>query len=354
LLDPIGFTTAPTDRDGAQIVAIPPWRPDCATEIDVIEEVGRHHGFANIAPVVAKSVHPGGLTDRQLDRRLVRQVLVGAGMYEAMPYPFLAPGDLERCGLDPDGLTITNPLASEESVLRTSLRPGLLTAVAYNTSHRSFGVRLFEVGHVYRRTVPTAPLPDEREQVAAVIAGDDARAAVRLWRELEAAIGLKGIEIDAGEAAGLHPGRTAALVHDSDVLGWVGEIDPDVLARFSIPERVAWLEVDLDAVLAMPRAERRYRRVSRYPSSDLDLAFLLADAIPAARLTAALRESAEDVEEVRLFDVYRGAGVPEGSRSLAYRLRIQAPDRTLTDTDLAAVRERAVEAAAGAGATLRG
>ena len=131
------------------LVTVPTWRYDCTVEVDLIEEVARIHGYSRIAKTVPKSPHPGGLTPLQQDRRLVRQVLVGVGASEAMPNPFLAPGDLGRAGLDPRGITIANPLASEESVLRTSLLPGLLKAVAYNESHRNAGVSLFEIGHVY-------------------------------------------------------------------------------------------------------------------------------------------------------------------------------------------------------------
>jgi phenylalanyl-tRNA synthetase beta chain len=155
--------------------------------------------------------------------------------------------------------------------------------------------------------------------------------------------------------AGLHATRTARLVAaDGTVLGAVGEIDPGVLERHGIAERVAWLEVDLEPMVARARPDRPYRRVSRYPSSDIDLAFVLDEAVPAATLTAALRAAGGDlVADLRLFDVYRGPAVPEGHRSLAYRLRLQAADRTLTDADVAEVRERCIEAAAAVGAALR-
>ena len=120
-------------------VTIPTWRPDCAVEIDVIEEVARIYGYSRIEQTVPTSPHPGALERVQQDRRLLRQVVVGLGAPEAMPKPFLAPDDLGRAGLEPTGISITNPLAAEESVLRTSLLPGLLKAVAYNESHRNDG-----------------------------------------------------------------------------------------------------------------------------------------------------------------------------------------------------------------------
>ncbi len=187
LLASIGFEVSTGDDDDL-LVTVPTWRYDCTVEVDLIEEVARMHGYSRIAKTVPKSPHPGGLTQRQQDRRLVRQVLVGLGASEAMPNPFLAPGDLGRAGLDPRGITIANPLASEESVLRTSLLPGLLKAVAYNESHRNAGVQLFEIGHVYGVPAPGEPLPDEREMLGVALAGRDATAARAVWDELAAAL----------------------------------------------------------------------------------------------------------------------------------------------------------------------
>ena len=147
LLDPIGYTVSGTGdtRD----VVLPTWRLDSTDEVDVIEEVARHHGYDRLGKTVPKSVVHGELSVRQQRRRLARQVLLGLGISEAMPNPFLAPDTLAKAGLLRRRSAITNPLVAEESVLRTSLRPGLLGAIAYNESHRRAGVALFEIGHVY-------------------------------------------------------------------------------------------------------------------------------------------------------------------------------------------------------------
>ena len=350
LIEPIGFAV-----DGEQ-VTMPPWRPDCTSEIDIVEEVARHYGYDRLGKTVPASAHPGGLTPLQHTRRIVRQVLVGGGLDEAMPNPFLAPGDLERTGLAGDGITISNPLAVEESILRTSLRPGLLKAVVYNVSHRNAGVGLFEIGHIYLPPPAGQLLPDEREVIAAVMAGREAPAAVELWAELANTLGVTGVEVEAAAIPGLHATRSARLVEgDGVLLGTVGEVDPAVLEAWAITERVAWLDVDLLPLHSRSDPDRPYRRVSRFPSSDTDLAFVVPEDVPAAALTAALQAAVADLlADLHLFDVYRGPAVPAGHRSLAYHLRLQAPDRTLTDADVAAVRERAVAAASAAvGATLR-
>lgn len=355
LLDPIGFTVGATS-DGVQAVNLPPWRPDCETEIDVIEEIARHYGYARIGKTVPPSSHPGMLSPYQVDRRFVREVLLGAGCTEAMPNPFLAPGDLERCGLAATGLRITNPLVAEESVLRTSLLPGLVKAIAYNASHRNPGVRLYELGHVYRPPLPGEPLPDEREMVGVVLAGHDAMAAMDVWVELRAALALEGVAIEAGGVPGLHASRAAQLRGPAgEELGALGEIDPFVLEAHGITERVGWLELDLGVLLGLPHGASTYRTVSRFPSSDIDLAFVLDDAVPAAQLSARLRVAAGPLlDDLALFDVYRGPGIDAGTRSLAYRLRLQASDHTLTDAEVAVVRQACIDAAAVVGARLRG
>jgi phenylalanyl-tRNA synthetase beta chain len=268
--------------------------------------------------------------------------------------PFLAPTDLRRSGLTDDGITITNPLIADESVLRTSLLPGLLKTLAYNESHRVLGAGLFEIGHVFRRPATEQPLPDEREHLAAAVAGEEAPAAVQLWESLASALAINERELRAAEVPGLHPTRTAEILVQGEVVGAVGEVDPGVLAAHGISERVAWLEVDLGRLLDLPHGERPYRLVSRYPSSDVDLALSTPDGVPAADVERAIRAAAGDLlVSLQLFDVYRGQGVETGQRSLAYRLRLQAADRTLTDTEVAEVRQRCIAAAAAAGASLR-
>ena len=353
LLAPIGFDSTPSGDD--LDVTVPSWRPDSSTEIDVIEEIGRHYGYERIGAVVPPAVHFGGLSDRQADRRATRDVLVGLGLSEALPMPFLAPDDVQRSELPHEVITITNPLIADESVMRPSLLPGLLKTIAYNESHRSFGVGLFELGHVFRVPRQPQPLPDEREHLAFAIAGEEAPVAVELWESLAQALAVPDRALVTAAAPGLHPTRTATIVVAGEELGSVGEVHPRVLEAFGVAERVAWLEVDLGRLLELPHGARPYRPVSRFPSSDVDLAFETPDAVPAADVERALRDGAGALlVRVELFDVYRGAGVADGARSLAFRLRFQADDRTLTDADIAAAREHAIDAVTRAtGATLR-
>jgi phenylalanyl-tRNA synthetase beta chain len=358
-LAPIGFEAEPV-REGVLEVVIPTFRPDADREIDVIEEVARHHGYGNIARTMPSSPRVGGLTPYQRDRRFVHEILAGAGCTEAFELSLLAPGELERAGIGGDALVLANPLVREESVLRTSMLPGMLRAIAFNASHQRHDVRLFEIGHVYPKPAsPDQLLPDERERVAVALAGQggDAVGATRVWRILERALRLDGIRMEAASVPGLHPTRTARLLtRDGDELGVVGEVDPDVVLDHGIEGRIGWLDCDLARLLTAPRRSEQARAVSRFPTSDIDLAFAVDEETPAGAIEATVRESAGPLlVELRLFDVYRGPGLADGTRSLAYRLRFCALDHTLTDDEVAEARRRCIEAVEAAHpARLRG
>jgi phenylalanyl-tRNA synthetase beta chain len=355
LLEPIGFSASP---DGADLVVAPPsFRPDALAEIDVVEEVARHHGYANVARTTPRPSQVGRLTPYQRDRRLAREILSGAGLSEAAVGPLLGPGDHPRAGLPESTIVASDPLIREESVLRASLRPGLLRAVAFNRDRRTADVRLFEIGHVWpgggsvptehaSSAVPGTGLPDEREVVGAIVAGAgaDATGAVQLLRRLAAGLRVP-ISLSAGSTPGLHPTRTASVVAGGAAIGWVGEIDPSVVSAWGLDGRVGWFEVELPALLTARQPAERARPVSRFPSSDLDLAFAVASGEPAGAVEATLRQAGgELLESVVLFDVYRGPGLTEGTRSLAYRLRFVAQDHTLTDGELGELRANCIAA----------
>jgi phenylalanyl-tRNA synthetase beta chain len=349
LISGLGFGS--TGHDPLK-VAVPSWRPDCTEEVDITEEVARQYSYGKIGKTVPKSAMHGRLSPVQARRRRLREVLLGLGLDEAMPNPFLADDDLMRAGLGGPAVRIVNSLVAEESILRTSLRPGLLKAVAFNESHRRSDAGLFEIGQAY--PPGDGELPAEFEQLAVVLAGRDATAAMNVWREVAAAMGF-GARVDqSNPPLGLHPTRSATLSLGRDVIGVVGEVHPDVLDAYGVDQRVAVLELNLSVLLANEAKVPMWKPTSRYPSSDLDLAFATPDSVTAEKVEKAIKQAAGALlVDLALFDVYRGPGLPVDTRSLAYRLRLQALDRTLSDTELTDLRNKVVAGVAKLGATLR-
>jgi phenylalanyl-tRNA synthetase beta chain len=398
LLDPIGFTTQVGEPEHLRVL-VPTNRPDVRPAPygidDVIEEVARMFGYANIPRHSPTWPQPGHLTSLQRSRRLAKSVLCGLGASEGWTNTFVSEEAHQRVGLTGPAVRVSNPLIAEEPFLRRSLMPGLLGALAYNASRRQGAIRLFEVGVVFSHPGEGAPrvversgsggaqaalLPGERELLSAVFAydTDDARSAVAAWHVLADAFRLSGVRLVAAEEGelappGLHPTRSARLVAQASAqqtgrtIGTVGEIDPDVAASFGLTyatgagvasRRIGWLEVDLGLLLDEDVVTRRAMvaaAVSRFPSSDIDLALVVEDRVPADAVAEALGAAAGDLlESVALFDVYRGPGIAEGRRSLAFRLRFCSLDHTLTDDEVGELRARCIEAAAREfGATLR-
>lgn len=371
-LSAIGFRV--TDRaDGNLGVSVPTFRPDCEREIDLIEEVARLAGYASIPRRIPASPRSGGLTSYQRERRRVKGIAAYAiGAAEAWTPTFVPPGDHARVGLHEPCLRVANPVAVEESILRATILPGLLSAAARNVSHRNTEIRLFEVGHVFAAPVRDTPsVPDEREVLALLVAADSAStpdggsAAMVAWRLLEGALRLDGVVVDQSQPVpGLHPGRSARLVSGGTPVGTLGEVAPEVVAAFGCgPGRYGFLEVALGweslagrfgergagILTTVPRRSSETWEPSHFPSADVDLAFVVPEDVPAAEVLSTLRHAAGgDAETVELFDVYRGPELTPGTRSLAFRLRLVSGTRTLTDADIHTVRDRCIDGVASA------
>jgi phenylalanyl-tRNA synthetase beta chain len=381
LIAPLGFEAVP-DGGGDHLVSVPTWRPDCEREVDLIEEVARIYGYEKIArSLPSRPAGATGLTSYQKARRLAREVLTGAGASEAWTTTFVSAADLAQAGLAAEAaLELENPLDQSQGLLRTSLLPGLLRTARFNIERQAGAVSLFELGSVFRRSLPgdePGPVTGviEREQLGlvAVGAGADATYAVRAWETLAAGLRLgpgavsfhpvgPGATSEARREGALaaygslHPGRRAAIVVDARQLGTVGELAPEIAARYDLPGRVAVMIVDLAPLLASRSQGWSARAVSRYPASDLDMAFSVGEDVAAGTLGETVRESAGELAEaVVLFDVWRDPSLGGARRSLAFRARLRAADRTLTDKEVAEVRVRVAAAALERhGADLRG
>ncbi len=386
LLTPLGIEATPSseDADSTLRVTVPTYRPDIRPfpmgEADIAEEVARTYGFARLPRRMPAWPQPGRLTDRQRDRRLLKDVLCGLGATEAWTTAFVSESDQVDAGFDPPYVEVANPLVEAERFLRSSMAPGLMRAVLYNTERRQGDVRLFEVGTVFQLPEGPAvdpeggPLANTSECLSAVFAwdGDDAWTAVAAWRTIAEALGLAEWAMWDHTRVGrtsrvLHDYRSASLVsivtepggdagasvHPTFV-GVLGELDPYLVGRFGLlnpdgrPRRVGWLDLDIGVLLdrrRVPRRPEESRPISRFPSSDIDLAFSVKDSIPAGAVERTLRTSGGDLlESVELFDVYRGPSVGEGGRSLAFRLRFCALDRTLTDDEIGGLRSSCIRA----------
>jgi phenylalanyl-tRNA synthetase beta chain len=221
----------------------------------------------------------------------------------------------------------------------------LLKTLAYNESHRLTGLRLFELGHVYRQPEKPQPLPDEREQLVSVLAGNQAGEVVNIWSALADALAFDDYELITDSSPGFHATRTSRIEIQGRIVGFLGEIDPLVLSLFEVSERVACLEVDIDDLLSISHGQRSYVPFSRFPSSDIDLAFEVDEVISSNEVKKCLQKQAGALlANINLFDIFRGEAVSEGRRSLAFKLRLQAEDRTLTDAEVAKVHSECIEA----------
>ncbi|GAA3580306.1 phenylalanine--tRNA ligase subunit beta [Microlunatus spumicola] len=382
--------------DGSDVLTVlpPTWRPDLRDPYDFVEEVGRLVGFENITPVVPLAPPGRGLTRSQRDRRAVTARLATVGAVEVLNFPFLSVTELDRLGLPADDRrrslnTLVNPLSDTQPALRTTLLPGLFGAVARNTSRGLDDLAVFETGSVFFAAVPpvAAPRPpvdrrpdeaelermddalgDQPRMLAAVLTGDWLRAgwrgpaqpagwtqAVALAEEAAAAVGTT-LDRRPVEHAPWHPGRCAELrlTQTDVVVGYAGELHPQVCVAFGLPPRTSALELELDVLLAGAPDRGEVAPLSSYPVAKEDVALVVDEAVAAEDVAEALRRGGGALlESLELFDVFRGPQIGEGRKSLAYALRFRAFGRTLTTAEVAAARDAAVAATAELGAVQR-
>ena len=308
-------------------VTVPTWRArDVTREIDLVEEVARVHGLEKIPfTLPRRSAMFGRLTKGQRLRRVVEDTLVAAGFFEVYTFSLAAEDP------SPHAVRLPDPLTSEHAVLRTTLLEGLVGAARHNVAAGNEGTALFELARVYLPSVEK--LPEERWRVGGIAEGGFARAkgAVEL---LHAALHVEP-RFERTQEPFLHPGKAARVE-----AGWLGELHPALLDG-------TWnvFELDLETLFAAVPERLEYEDVITYPAVRQDLAFVVDEDVAAADLVAAAREAAgPELREMRVFDVYRGGQVPEGRKSLAFGVAFQSPERTLSDEDARALRERIVAA----------
>ncbi|HEX4907268.1 MAG TPA: phenylalanine--tRNA ligase subunit beta [Actinomycetes bacterium] len=358
--------------DPRTVLAVPPsWRFDLELWADLEEEVARGRGYDQL-PATLPAATGGRLTAEQRLRRQARTALAGMGVTEVQTYPFLSQVAFDRLELPADDprrrtLRLVNPISEEAPELRTTLLPGLAEAAGRNLARGLDGVAVYELGAVFL-PVRDRELPDEPLTLGVLLAGqapagrfDDPRRpfdfadAKGVAEGLVAALGVPGVGYRAEEPPPYHPGRCAAVLLDDRPVGLLGQLHPRVAVAWELPAATFAVELELAPLLAAVPRMRPAPTPSPYPELTFDVAFLVPPGVAASDLEAALREAGGDLlTRLTLFDAYEGPPLPSGHRNLAYRVALQAADRTLTDADGAAIRDRmAALAAARTQAVLR-
>jgi phenylalanyl-tRNA synthetase beta chain len=363
ILGALEFTTAEVP-DGLEVTVPAFRRTDVTREVDLIEEVARLDGLDKL-PVTLPSRHgvSGRLTARQRLRRRAADVLAAQGLHEIVGWSFTHPGLADRLRLGDDHplrrtVRLANPLSADLSVLRTTLLGSLLDTARHNRARGAASLRLFEAGAVYLPT-EAGQLPREPHNVGVVLAGGVRRPS---WRDAHPPavdfFAVKGVlegllgalradwKLEVSPEPFLHPGRAARIVVAGADAGWIGEIHPLVAAEWDLRDTVAAFELDLDAVPEPPVAP--YRELSDFPDVREDLAVVVSDRVTAAELIEVVRRAGGRLlAGAEVFDVYRDPErLGEGNVSLAVALTYRAPDRTLTDEEVAQRRDAIAKAVA--------
>jgi phenylalanyl-tRNA synthetase beta chain len=338
------------ERQGEDFIVTPPsHRFDMEIEEDLIEEIARLHGYDNIpAPPPKAQLAMLPLPENRRGPMAVRHLLAERGYFEVVTFSFVeAAWEADFAG-NADPIQLANPIASQMGVMRTTLIGGLVGVLAANRKRQTERVRVFEVGRVFSRDATGQPVAGFRQpvRVGGLWAGSalpeqwgaPARAVdfYDVKGDLEALLGAsRRLTFARAAHPALHPGRSAQVLLDGEAIGFVGELHPQWVQKYELGTAPVVFEVELDAWLAA--AMPAYREVSRFPTVTRDLALTVAREQPLAPLLDALRgRAAGIVSDIRLFDVYQGKGLPEGQKSLAFRIVMQHTERTLEDAEVEA------------------
>lgn len=356
------FTTV-TVEPGIIDVAVPTFRVDLEREIDLVEEVARLNGYGRIETTMPRArVFSDRPSQHQRMERRGRDLMVGQGFNEVITFSFMAPGALDRMMLGPeDGrrsvVALRNPLVDEQAVMRTTLLPGLLEAASRNLNYRSLDLRLFELRRVYLR-VEGEQLPNEPLVLAGLMTGRrypegwnqekhpldfyDVKGVVETVLD---AFSVSGATYSSGDAdVFYHPGKSCTVRCGDSMLGSLGELHPDVQDNFGIDQPVFYFELDFERLLSAARGAAAVVPPSRFPDTFRDIAMLVADETPAAdivRCISGLR--IREIESAAVFDLYKGAHVPEGKKSIAVRVRYRSTEKTLSDDEVSPLHQKVID-----------
>ncbi len=359
-----GTTAPPVDEQIAWGVELPTWRLDIEREIDLIEEIARIYGynkFANSLPSFS-----GGVIElpNAGKEATIRSELLALGYNEALSPTFIAPADTQAFSSEV-AVPLANPLSEEQSMMRTSLLPGMLGMLAWNLNRGTTDVRLFEMGNIFSAYAEEAT--QERRTICLGATGNAQRATVHgparafsffdLKGDIEAL--LRGFEIrnlyfDAHTSGYFHPGRSARAVAEGQTIAQLGQLHPDVAAARKLKQEIYIAEIHLDRLFQLPLRAPRYGPLSRFPAVDRDFSFLFDDSVIFEKIQSAVRSLS--IAELRTFqpaEIFRGGSVPAGKYSVLLRAKFQSEDRTLRDDEVAQWSAQIIKALESLGGTMR-
>ncbi|MBP2655499.1 MAG: pheT [Firmicutes bacterium] len=342
-------------KPGTVSVTVPSWRGDVTGSADISEEIARIYGYDNIPTTLPYGeVVQGRQSYKETIAAQTRESLSSIGFSEIITFSFIHPTAFDKLSVANDdplrqAIPLLNPITEEFPLLKTTLMAGVLDTVVRNLARKNDTLRIYELGAVYRaKGFPIVELPSEPLMVCGAICGKrqeeswnqpretvdfyDAKGAVEVVLEK---MGISDYSVIAGEYLAMHPGKTALFVKNGEVLGAAGEVHPKVLAAFGISRPVYLFELDHAMLEKYAVTVGEYHSLPKFPAVERDLAVILPQTVFAADVTNAIIASGgELLTEVRLFDVYSGEQVPEGSKSMAFSLTFRAADRTLTDDEV--------------------
>ena len=342
ILRKLRFTVS---RDGdAMTVTAPAFRQDIEQEADICEEVLRYAGYERIPnTLMTGETTRGGLNDRQRRFMALRGMLSGMGFYEIETFSFIAQKAIDQLGLPSDDarnrpVTLRNPLGEDTACMRTTLLCGLLKTLSTNMNGGVEAGRLYEIGNVFDGLTRTEEnLPPEKPMLSLGLYGKD-EDFYTLRGVMEAMLRKIGVSYEiapCGESY-LHPGRRAAIISGNEVLAVLGETHPALAERAEMPVRAYIAEIDLTAVFAAATPMGYVKPIARTPAVSRDLALVMDEKQPVGDVMNAMRAACgELLEDIRLFDVFRGSQIGADKKSVAFSLVLRAPDRTLTEDEIA-------------------
>ena len=319
---------------------VPTFRLDITEDADILEEIARIYGYDNIPSASLEGNATAGVkTEKQKFIDNVKSNSIACGLNEILTYSFVSPRGVDKINLPADDekrnfVKIMNPLGEETSVMRTTLIPNMLDVISTNISHKVEEVSAFECGNTF---IPQEGLPIETKKYCVGMYGKEVDFFV-LKGVIESVlnnVGLKGYEIEP-ETTNLtfHPGRCAKIVYNNIYIGTFGELHPDVIENYNLGQRVYVAEINIDTVFENLNLTKSYNPLPKYPSTSKDEVFV-------KQIEDIIKANGEDlVESYKLFDVYKGAQIEEGHKSIAYSITYRSKDKTLTDEDVAKVHEK--------------